>query len=98
MTTTVAVTVAGHQVSVTERQATEGQEGHNVTENAVTLKVTGVTSTFYVHGSNSLVIQELPEAAETAVDQINVAGSARELGPDDFAKVQGEKIGEDDQD
>lgn len=68
MTTTTTVRVAGHKVLVTERQVTEGQEGHNVAENPVILENRGQTATFYAHGSNSLVVKELDEASVTDED------------------------------
>ncbi len=86
MTTTVTVQVAGHKVLVTERQVTEGQEGHNVTENEVTLERQGQTNTFYVHGSNSLVIKELDEASVT-VEFLKTGGSARPITDEDIART-----------
>lgn len=81
MTTTVTVTPAGHHVSVTERQVSEGEVGHNVTENTVTLEPGGAASTFYVHGQNTLVISELAEAPAPAPTE--TSGAAEKIGEDD---------------
>lgn len=87
MTTTVTVQVAGHKVLVTERQVTEGQEGHNVNENEVILERQGQTGTFYcVHGINSLVIKELDEASVTE-EFLKTGGSARPITDEDIART-----------
>lgn len=87
MTTSVTVTVAGHQVAVTERRVTEGEVGHNVDDVVTTMRNTGETQTFYAHSSQKLLIEETGEASISAVEQMNVSGSARELGAEDFAKT-----------
>lgn len=81
MTTAVTVTVAGHQVDVTE--ATPG----NTEGTTTTLKTKGETRTFYAHSGNAIGIAEREEASESMVDQMNVVGAARELTGDDFAKT-----------
>ncbi len=81
MTTVVTVTVADNQVDVTE--ATPG----NTQGRTTTLKTRGEARTFYAHSGNALGIAERSDLSESAVDQMNVGGSARELTDEDFEKA-----------
>ena len=77
MTTTVTVTVAGHQVAITERRVTEGEVGHNVDDQVTTLRVTGESRTFYAHSGQKLLIEETGENAEPApTEEVRDSGDA----------------------
>lgn len=77
MTTTVTVTVAAHEVIVTEMTATEGEQGHAIAQNTVVLSVTGQTRQFYAHAAQKIIVEETSKAARGHDDS---AGPAFTIG------------------
>lgn len=76
MTTSVTVSVAGHEVLVVEKEVIQGEQGHSVNERETLMSETHETRTFYVHGKNSLTISETGKYsnAPKAVEEPEAAG------------------------
>lgn len=79
MTTIVTIQVTGHQVMGDLKSITQGEEGHNITQEEFLLEEQGQVRIICLGQGQVLSINELSSLATTAVSGINTGGNARDV-------------------